>query len=291
MNTVLVALPREGAAAGKLQLGPGQRLRFGRGGPGIDVDLALPDRAVSRLAGEITATGDHWCLTNYSRRHTYVVENPEGGGEFLKVPPGRFGAPVPFEISRVVLPARDGAGTALFQVFAPMHTYLDQHSGGAPGGEPTVAAFPLDATAKYFLVLVALCEPRLRDESPIGIPGDAEVVARLRELPGCDGLTADAVAFHIDYLTRRKLRLRAPDSGTAAEPAGTGSRREHLVRVALRFNLVQESHLELLPRAGGPGDLHRGLVGRRADRLPGRRVDGDRADRHRRLGLGVRRHR
>jgi hypothetical protein len=243
VNTVLVAVPQVGAAAGKHQLGPGQRLRFGRGGPGLDVDLALPDRAVSRLAGEITAAGDHWSLTNYSRHHTYVVENPEGGGEFLKVPPGRLGAPVPFEISRVVLPARDGAGTVLFQVFAPMHTYLDQASARPAAGEPTVAAFPLDVTAKYFLVLVALCEPRLRDESPVGIPTDAEVVARLRDLPDCDGLSADAVAFHIDYLARRKLRLRTP--GT--ETAGTGSRRESLVRVALRFNLVQESHLGLLP--------------------------------------------
>jgi hypothetical protein len=247
VNTVLVAVPQEGRAASKLQLGPGQRLRFGRGGPGLVVDLVLPDRAVSRLAGEITATGDHWSLTNYSRHHTYVVENPEGGGEFLKVPPRRLGAPVPFEISRVVLPARDGAGTALFQVFAPMHTFLEQEPGGPAGGEPTVTAFPLDLTAKYFLVLVALCEPRLRDESPVDIPTDAEVVTRLRDLPDCDGLTADAVAFHIDYLTRRKLRLRAPASGTAEPGARAGSRREHLVRVALRFNLVQESHLGLLP--------------------------------------------
>jgi serine/threonine-protein kinase len=231
-----------------LQLGPGERLRFGRSGP--DVDFTLSDRAVSRLAGEITVTGDHWSLTNYSQYHTYVVENPEGGGEFVKVPPGRIGAPVPFEISRVVLPARSGAGEASFQVFAPMHTHLD--SVRPTGGEPTVAAFPMDITAKYFLVLVALCEPRLRDESPVAIPADADVVGRLRDLPGCDSLTADAVAFHIDYLSRRKLRLRATMPGTAEPGTARVSRREHLVQVALRFDLVRECHLDLLPRRRRP---------------------------------------
>jgi hypothetical protein len=249
---VLVAVPQEDAAARVIQLGPGELLRFGRGGPDVVVDLALPDRAISRIAGEITATGDHWSLTNYSSHHTYVVENPEGGGEFIKIPPGRLGAPVPFEISRVVLPARDGTGTALFQVFAPTHTHLAPDAVRPVGGEPTVTAFPLDRTAKYFLVLVALCEPRLRDESPVAIPTDAEVAARLRALPGCDALTADAVAFHVDYLSRRKLRLRAPDPGTpdpgtpgAARAAGP--RREHVVQVALRFDLVEERHLGLLP--------------------------------------------
>ena len=32
------------------------------------------------------------------------MENPEGGGEFVKVGPGRTGAPIPFEFSRLLVP-------------------------------------------------------------------------------------------------------------------------------------------------------------------------------------------
>jgi hypothetical protein len=46
-------------------------------------------------------------------------------------------------------------------VFAPQHRFVDRQL--APfDGETTTSPFALDETAKYFLVLVALCEPRLR---------------------------------------------------------------------------------------------------------------------------------
>ncbi|MDQ0753147.1 hypothetical protein QF034_007378 [Streptomyces africanus] len=73
------------------------------------------------------------------------MENLEGAGEYLTVAPGRLGAPVPFEFSRVVLPAL--SGTAAFKVFAPQHAYLGERS--APGGgELTVHPFALDPTSK-----------------------------------------------------------------------------------------------------------------------------------------------
>ncbi|SNQ50684.1 conserved hypothetical protein [Frankia canadensis] len=239
METVLVALPHADGRRRVTPLRPGDQLRFGRGGDGSDVELEFPDAAVSRLAGEILATADHWCLSNLSRESTYVVENPEGAGEHMKVPPGRVAAPVPFEISRVLVPRR--RDVASFEVFAPAHSYLEIPAAG--DGEPTVPALPLDVTSKYFLVLLALCEPRLRDESQVRIPTVAGVVRRLRPLARCQDLTVDAVAFHIDYLTRTKLRFREP-----GEAADTGSaRRESLVSRAIRFNLVRESHLTLLP--------------------------------------------
>ncbi|MCM3882189.1 hypothetical protein ND747_00755 [Frankia sp. R82] len=219
-------------------------MRFGRGGDGSEVELELPDAAVSRLAGEILATADHWCLSNLGRESTYVVENPEGAGEHMKVPPGRVAAPVPFEISRVLVPRQ--RDVAFFEVFAPAHAYLEIPAAG--DGEPTVSALPLDVTSKYFLVLLALCEPRLRDESQVRIPTIADVVKRLRSLPNCQEITTDAVAFHIDYLTRTKLRFREPGESTEAG----SSRREALVSRAMRFNLVRESHLTLLPPRSRP---------------------------------------
>ncbi|GAB2625069.1 FHA domain-containing protein [Streptomyces capparidis] len=252
MDTVIVQLPepapgRPGDPPARprlLHMGPGQTAGFGRGEPGSPADIPLPDPGVSRRAGEVAAAEDYWRLSNFSRTATYVVENLEGAGEHIKVAPLRLGAPVPFEFSRVVLPSADG--TAHFKVFAPQHAFLDGQ-GGPHRGEPTTSPFALDVTAKYFLVLVALCEPRLRRSSSAAVPGVGEVLERLRALPSCAGLTRSAVNYHVEYLATAKLRLREDD---AEGPPGRG-RREELVSLALRFGLVREEHLALLPPRGG----------------------------------------
>lgn len=238
MHTLIIELPGSERVPQLLRLAPGESVRFGRGAPGTPVDFTLGDPAVARLAGELTAAEDYWAITNYSRTATYVIENPEGAGEHLKVAPGRLGAPVPFEISRVVLPGRNRP--VYFRVFAPRHAHLDQRGIGPRDGNGTLAAYPLDETAKYFLVLVALCERRLRDESVVAIPSVPAVVERLRPLPSCHDLTVEAVSFHVDYLAREKLRIRETSDEHAA-------RREALVSLALRFDLVREEHLNLLP--------------------------------------------
>lgn len=224
----------------RLDLPAGATARFGRGSGDTPVELALAHAGLPAVAGEIRAAGGHWALSNLSHDRTLVVENPEGAGEHMKVAPRRTGAPVPFEIGRVVLPARPGFVT--FNVFAPAHAYLARHTA------PDV--FPLDESAKYFLVLVALCEPRLRDQSHVAIPTVAQVVRRLRPLRSCARLTEAAVTFHVDYLARTKLPL---------EPAGAAHRlitkRAAMVSLALRFDLVREEHLALLPQRapGAPG--------------------------------------
>ncbi|GIH06133.1 hypothetical protein Rhe02_42000 [Rhizocola hellebori] len=244
IETVLVQYGEFAGRTQVLPLAPGGSLRFGRGAPGSPVEVALTDPAVPRLAGEIRATNDYWILSNYSRDKTYVVENPEGGGEHIKVAPRRLAAPIPFEISRVVLPS-SGALVA-FSVFAPMQTYADETPAGR--GEQTLAAFTFDESAKYFLVLVALCEPRLRDESWMAIPTVERVVERLRPLADCADLTPTAVAFHIDYLARTKLRIR-PEilHGRSGRSGRLAGKTAALVSLALRFNLIREDHLGLLP--------------------------------------------
>ncbi|GGP81606.1 MULTISPECIES: serine/threonine protein kinase [Streptomyces] len=256
MSGVVVHLPRGsggtdgGAPCGDpvtLRLGPGEVARFGRGSATVPVELRLADAAISRLAGEIRVRDDHWQLTNHSSTHSYLVENPEGAGEYLRVAPRRVGAPVPFEFSRVVLPTR-GDVPVSFQVFAPDHVYLDPDAMGVPWGNHTVTAYSLDETATYFLVLVALCEPRLRDQSRVAVPTTPQIVERLRSHPACGALTARAVSSHIDYLADEKLRI-----GVLDDPAehGKGERRngkrEEIVGLALRFGLVREEHLALLP--------------------------------------------
>ena len=244
-ETVLVQVPSPdgGPPSQVLDVAPGRTLRFGRGAPGLDVEIELDHDGVSRLAGELTAVEDHWLITNLSRDKTYVVDNPEGGGEYLSIAPRRIAAPVPFEFARVSLPRTEGPVS--FLVFAPQHTYADdaQLGGGVPG-ERTAAAFPLDETAKYFEILVALCEPRLRDADSVALPTAGEVVERLRAHERFRGLTRTAVNHHIDYLAIEKLHVKEPRPGADDR---LETKREALVSIALRFGLVRDEHRRLLP--------------------------------------------
>jgi hypothetical protein len=233
-----------------LRLGPGERVLFGRGSTAKPVGLRFSDEAVSRLAGEIHATDDHWQLSNLSTTHGYLVENPEGAGEYLRVPPRRVGAPIPFEFSRVVLPSRRDTPVS-FLVFAPDHVYLDPHTSGGSWDSRTLTAYSLDETATYFLVLVALCEPWLRDRSPVAVPTTPEVVERLRGHSGRTGLTARAVSSHIDYLADEKLRISAPAAPGADRAQRRNGKREAVVALALKFGIVREEHLALLPPRSG----------------------------------------
>ncbi|GAQ50425.1 hypothetical protein [Streptomyces acidiscabies] len=250
METIIVqplGRARAGAGgvgvAGLLRLAPGEVAEFGRGTPdGEGVSIVLPDPGISRRAGLLEAAGDYWRLSNFSAGTAYLVENLEGAGEYMSVGPGRLSAPVPFEFSRVVLPGV--RGTEGFKVFAPRPAYREERM--VPGaGERTVHPYALDTAAKYFLVLVALCEPRLRDPSDSTLPSAGDIAERLRGLPDCEDLTRSAVNYHIDYLACRKLRLDLAD--TPDMPARTGAKRAALVSVALRFGLVREEHLALLP--------------------------------------------
>jgi hypothetical protein len=225
------------------------------------VDLVLAHPGVSRVAGEIVAAASYWYLSNFSSRSFYLVENPEGAGEHVKVAPGRERVPIPFEISDVVIPA--GRATVTFQVYAPDQPCLVRRAGIDDAGEHvlgecTVPSFPLDRMAKYFLVLVALCEPKLRGRAMAALPTAGEVAGRLRSVPGCEDLTGRAVDFHIDYLVRHKLRLRVEPEGTGFAP-----RRELLAGFALRFGLVHEDDLRLLPRPVRRGPVGVTVSGRR----------------------------
>jgi hypothetical protein len=249
LRTIIVQLPaRAGQSSPSLlELAPGQEATFGRGTGDRSVDIFLPGPGISRVAGRIRAIEDYWLLSNLSRDKTYVVENMEGAGEFVKAAPRRLDMPVPFEFARVVLPVKNSSVS--FTVFAPEHSYADGLAPESPTGEQTLAAFALDETAKYFLVLVALCEPRLRDGSSVVIPSVPQIVDRLRGLESCRTMTRTAANFHIEYLARTKLRVKEPSSAGPAAKADW--QREALVSLALRFDLVREEHLALLPAGAG----------------------------------------
>ncbi len=237
MYSVIVVPPSGGTGSDQIRLGAGEQVGFGRT-PARN-GMVIAHEGVPRVAGEITAHHTFWLLSNLSEDQTYVVENPEGAGEHVKIAPGRVDAPVPFEFSRVTLPA---AGDLLtFDVWAPRHAVRSVERHGL-GGSATVPAFSLDRTKRYFAVLTALCERRLRGDTSAPLPTVEEVVELLR--PGWPKVTRSAVYWNIDYLAV-KLRLRpGPD---AAEPGRrVHGKKESLVSLALRFDLVREDDLVVL---------------------------------------------
>ena len=233
MYSIIVVPPSCGSVAEQLRIGTGERIGFGRAESGGGLTIA--HAGVPRLAGEIAAHRTFWLLSNLSEDQTYVVENPEGAGEHIKVAPGRVDAPVPFELSRVTLPA---AGDLLsFDVWAPRHAFrsVDRR---ALDGAGTVPAFALDRTKRYFAVLAALCERRLRGEPRAPLPAVEEIVERLR--PSWPKVSRSAVYWNIDYLAV-KLRLQAAGPGQR-----THGKKESLASLALRFDLVREDDLLVL---------------------------------------------
>ncbi len=72
MNTVVIQVPSpdDREPPQSLELGPGQSATFGRGALGTANDITLQHPGISRLAGEITAVGDYWALTNFSGQKT-----------------------------------------------------------------------------------------------------------------------------------------------------------------------------------------------------------------------------
>ncbi|MFJ9582894.1 FHA domain-containing protein [Streptomyces acidicola] len=239
-------LPDSPGSSPQFRLAPGERLSFGRST--TDNDLTIPHEGVSRAAGEITAHSAFWILSNLSTSQTYVVENPEGAGEHIKVGPGRLDAPVPFEFSRIVLPA---AGDLLaIEVWAPRHDYLS--SPGGLDGATTAPAFSVDRSKRYFAVLAALCEPRLRGEPHAPLPTVDQVVERLR--PHWPAASRTSVQWNIDYLAV-KLRLK-PGPDTADTGPRLNGKKESLVSLALRFDLVREDDLAVLASPSARASAH-----------------------------------
>ncbi|WP_181139669.1 FHA domain-containing protein [Streptomyces sp. Ru71] len=247
MYSIIVVPPPttedERGTAAQIRLAPGERLGFGRSAHANG--LHIPHEGVSRRAGEIAAQGAFWILSNLSRDQTYVVENPEGAGEHVKVGPGRLDAPIPFEFARIVLPA---AGDLLpVEVWAPRHDYV--HPDTAGDGGTTAPAFSLDRTKRYFAVLAALCEPRLRCAPHAPLPTVDQVVERLR--PGWPAVSRTTVQWNIDYLAV-KLRLK-PGPDTADPGPRLNGKKESLVSLALRFDLVREDDLVVLGASAATG--------------------------------------
>ncbi|MGW2326981.1 serine/threonine protein kinase [Streptomyces sp. NPDC001700] len=248
LRVVVAGTP--GGSAPAVEVVCEEEMTFGAGLANTPVDIPLDDESGEPVAGRIRRVDRFWLITNLSRSRTYVVENEEGSGEYVCVPPGRADMPVPFTRSRITLPSP--TGLVYLSVTAPDPAYLASPEPSARPAhrpdEPT-SAFGLDEHAKYFMVLVALCEPRLRDSSSPAIPSTPEIVRRLQHHGLCAGITEAAVNYHISYLARRKLRVRGDTRSARDAGARINWQRAAVVSTALRFRLVREEHLGLFATA------------------------------------------
>ncbi|MEV5892542.1 hypothetical protein [Nonomuraea fuscirosea] len=228
-----------------MQLQVGEKLSFG-----LSSRSGAFQPSSAHAIGEFEVGAGHWLMSNFTSHTTFVVENLEGGVELVKVPPRRLSVVIPFEMSRVLLPF--GAALVELKVFGAAPSLIGERAAGE-AVQPM--PFGLNMTSKYFLVLVALCEPRLRGSSMAAVPSVQEVVERLRRIDQFKEATRSSINYHIDYLRERKLPV--DQWATYSEGGRMHSKREALVSFALRFGLVTEEHLGLLPSAGrtdrGPG--------------------------------------
>lgn len=210
---------------------------FGRGSHTRRVDVRLDRPGISRFAGRIEAVDGYWILTNLASKAnaTYVVHNDEGRGEHFTIRPGER-LPVPFTESRIEL--LDAQSTVVgFKVFVLRRAAAAIPVTTATVGRTGGPVRPVDETTKHFLVLVALCEPRMVHGSA-AVPTIPELLRRVqRTQTGRDIRTQSAVNFHIEYLVDR-LGLRDYD--------GLVDRRAGLINRALWFGIVREDHLDLL---------------------------------------------
>ncbi|MGW1915360.1 hypothetical protein ACWCQS_32700 [Streptomyces sp. NPDC002076] len=179
-------------------------------------------------------------VSNFTTSATYVIENLEGGIELVKVRPRQLRVTIPFEMSRVLIPSGENI-TELTVFGSPPPLMGEEQSARAPG-PPMVN---VETASKYFAVLVALCEPRLRGSSMAAVPSVQEVVERLRGSSQFRDANRSSINYHINYLADQKLPVNR--WAKYMDEGRMHSKREALVAFALRFDIVTEEHLHLLP--------------------------------------------
>jgi hypothetical protein len=204
-------------------------------------DLVIPDASLAAVVGQIGATETGWWIENMTADLQVLVEH-SNGHDFVVVQ-GAMTIPSPVASARVLLIGH--AGIVSFSVTST----TDRTGGSAHEPAASGRAGLLSESAKYFRVLVALCEPALRSRSVTTVPTSAEIVERLRRVPAYRSMTSTAVNFHLNYLCTQKLRAHVRRySQIMGIPPQTVARQRRLVLVqlSLHFNLVSHAHQRLL---------------------------------------------
>lgn len=222
-------------------LAVGDEVRFGRGGPGVDVVIA-DDAALHRHCGTVEVGPDHWVLRNTGRwlRIRVVSLDRPGVAQLL---PGDVVA-VPWPSVRVEV----WSGDRCVRFTAVHRRECDPSAGPSlvtADDDATVVPFSLSRTSGAFRALVALCEPQLVDPTSHHVPTDAQVAARLNRLPvEPRRVTAKTVERRLDHC-RVRFRLKG-GGGTGGAGLEQRDARRRLVEVALLTGAVSAGDLDLL---------------------------------------------
>jgi serine/threonine-protein kinase len=219
----------------ELTLGRNEVVTFGGDRTLVDFPVTAP--RLPGVLGTLTARSDHWSISNHTGAVTMVVENLRGQG-FATVTPGMYQVPMPFSDARVLVLARSGL------VGFTVHTDLYLGARGIAGRRNGAAV--LDEDTKYFLVLVALCEPALRFGTMVSVPTSREIAATLRRLDQCQDMSPEAVQYHLHYVLNHKLREHVHHFCRLRGRSGFRHQRVMLAELSMRFNLVSREHLRLL---------------------------------------------
>ncbi len=168
------------------QVPVGGEFRFGRNpGPG---QLGADDSTVSRVHGCIYNESECWSITSTGSFFGFVIHDLNSAST-LEVPAGAGPFTMPLRSVMIVVPGRHRHVLAVSSPHPlternPSPDAVPELATNAGATEPVVAkhaCFGRDGRPlRWFQVLVALCEPRLRAEGGgIVVPTDQEIRRRL----------------------------------------------------------------------------------------------------------------
>jgi len=202
----------------------GQSLDFGSCGcRDCAIDMPVPASAGHWVRGVLTAHENHWSLDNLSTMDLMGLDL-EDQTQRVRIPPGRVGVAMPFELAHVGSVGQDD--DEMLTVFGQ-----EPRWGGEPQPCPEQRSMlheiDLKPDATYMAVLRALCTPVVG--SPRPLPSSSEIVTLLAE-HGVR-LSRRAVDHHIDYLFDRFF----PQGSHGGPP---GWKREAVARTARVGGLV-----------------------------------------------------
>jgi hypothetical protein len=212
------------------RLAPGEALRFGR-----RADLCIDENPyLHRVVGRFVSRQGLWWIQNHGARTVLEIRDLETASR-QTVAPGQQAALV---LGRALVCFT--AGPTAYELEVSRHggeVVLDEV--GEPAGTATIDFGVVPLSAEQHLLLVALCEPRLRSGSD-EVPTNQAVADRL-------GWTLTKVNRKLDHLCAKLARegvrgLRGGPDSLAMD------RRQTLIDHALTAGLVEPDDLGLLSR-------------------------------------------